>query len=87
MFQALDPFDALLKDKNDAPPADTSTPTTSQAETINAIEDDDDDHNTDQVDGEIEDEDTPQTGLQYSTYFFFLQKNIEFERKQKIMYT
>ncbi|KAL0868567.1 hypothetical protein ABMA27_008035 [Loxostege sticticalis] len=59
--EALDPFDALLKDKNDAPPADTSTPTTSQAQTINAIEDDDDDHNTDQVDGEIEDEDTPQT--------------------------
>ncbi|XP_028159737.1 zinc finger MYM-type protein 3 isoform X2 [Ostrinia furnacalis] len=59
--QALDPFDALLKDKTDASVSDTATPTTSQAETINAIDDDDDDHNTDQVDGEVEDEDTTNT--------------------------
>ncbi|CAH0402350.1 unnamed protein product [Chilo suppressalis] len=58
--EALDPFDALLKDNTDTNAIDTETATTSQAETINATEDDDDDHNADNVDGEL-DEDEHQT--------------------------
>lgn len=64
----MDPFDALLKDKNDTP-ADTETPTTSQAERINALDDDDDDdHNADQVDGEPEEEHTGERSIKKSSF-------------------
>ncbi|XP_053615536.1 zinc finger MYM-type protein 3 isoform X2 [Plodia interpunctella] len=44
--QALDPFDALLKDTNDSTANDSETPATSQAESTIPM-DDDDDHNVD----------------------------------------
>ncbi|KAM3961206.1 LOW QUALITY PROTEIN: zinc finger protein without children [Aphomia sociella] len=56
--QALDPFDALLKDKSDTNTTDVETPTTSQVETSTAV-DDDDDHNVD-FDGDNVDEEQHQ---------------------------
>ena len=52
-LQALDPFDALLKDTTD------SSQTREKSDigvTVN-IDDDDDDHNADQADGDVHDDD------------------------------
>lgn len=48
MLQALDPFDALLKDRTD-----TATETATQSTVAVTIEEDDDDHNADQNLGDI----------------------------------
>ncbi|KAL4717074.1 hypothetical protein ACJJTC_016961 [Scirpophaga incertulas] len=58
--QALDPFDALLKDRSESN-VDIETATTSQAEASNVNDDDEeDDHNVDNV--EADEEDTPAEG-------------------------
>lgn len=44
-FQALDPFDALLKDTSETEHTDTST-STKNTQPVTIVDDDEDDHNT-----------------------------------------
>lgn len=69
ILQALDPFDALLKDTTDSSQANETREKSDIAVTVN-IDDDDDDHNADDHHGDVhEDDDDHHTG---NMEFFFL---------------
>lgn len=63
--QALDPFDALLKDRNHSA-AESST--SKEAGTGANLDDDDDDHNADNVDGDVTHDDEEHAGIRSSIH-------------------